>query len=593
MKNIFFKHGPALILAIFIGLTIVLPTILSIEKIGLNNFKGIYPILSGDESHYMAMTREVYDGHSNMGNPYIKEYKGEPYTQPPLAEMYYAGFAKLFNISVPASGMVNYFILPFITLLLLYGFFFKLTQSYPFAKKISLIFSALFFLFLISSFNRPVNPQFSFIFLLLGLHLVWLIVDEKHSVRRLIIYNILLSIIFGILVYIYPFYWQTIVVLYVILTLTRMWLEKDFVYWLKNWASFFIPALIWSVPFLLNLRKLSANPLFIQTVVRNGYIYTHIPGAFLNVIPLFFCIPIMYLVQRLNKGQKSWQDKKTVFFGWALIISGVLLNWQNIVTGVTLQFSAHFYMVMVLFVFIIGLISILHIQSVEIKKIFTISNILVLLLLVIFIGIGYRQKNELLNTISKVYSPIDISSAQNMSGVMKWLNSNTASDSVVYTLGDDYNLAIPVYTHDNIYYLSSANVFLMSDSELQNRWAILHFFDNIDSSDVVKASRDIWPDRFIDAYQSKEVRRKILEFITGKKYSETVLLDQSYIDQVVQIHKDFQKMGFEKAIKTYSVDYVMLDMADVRYARLNEKFNTYTFLKKAVQIGSVIIYKVQ
>jgi hypothetical protein len=120
MKDLLLKHWQAVILATIFGVIIVLPTILSIEKFGPGNFKGVYPVISDDEEHYLAEIREVYDGHFSISNPYIESYKDVPYTQPSLGAAYYAGFAKTFRVSVSAAAIVNDFILPFIVLLLFY-----------------------------------------------------------------------------------------------------------------------------------------------------------------------------------------------------------------------------------------------------------------------------------------------------------------------------------------------------------------------------------------------------------------------------------------------------------------------------------------
>jgi hypothetical protein len=575
------KHWPALLLAFIIGTIIILPTIISIEKIGLDNFKGIYPMFNGDEDFYLTQTREVYDGHFNLTNAFIKEYKSGPYLHPSLPEIFFSTLAKVFNISVPTLAVFNDFFLPAISVLLLYVLFWKITES----KKLSLIFSSLFFLCFIYTFNRPINPQFGFIFLLAGFNLIWLLAAEKYKNNKILIYNISLSIIFGILVYTYPFYWMTLGVVYTIWTFLIAVAEKDFRYWMKNWLSFFIPAVIWSIPFVLNALKLSANPLFVAANLRFGFINTHIPGAFFNVFLMFLCIPIIYLLQRFT------QYKKIIFFGWALILGGIILNWQNIITGKILQFSPHFYPIMVLFVFLIGAVVISKINrgnfAIFPKSFVVLSGAV----LIIFSLVVYRQKGEILSLPEMIFST-DISVIQNMSPALNWLQDNTPADSAIYALGKNYNWAIPVYTHDNIYFTSNAGLSMISDDELENRWVIWKFFEDIKRDDVY-GSREIWNNKFIDTYQSKESKRKILQFITGKKYPETVLMEQKYLDIVMDKRVKFKKEGFEKALKTYEVDYVLVDFNDERYKNLENKFKQYKFLTLMVKLGDVSIFEVE
>lgn len=575
------KHWLVIILAFAVGIIVILPTILSIQRIGLNNFKGIYPLFNGDEDFYLTLTREVYDGRFNLSNAFIKEYKTGPYLHPSLPEITLSTAAKIFHISVPTLAVFNDFLLPVISLLFLYALFWKITES----KKLSLLFSGLFFLCFIYTFNRPINPQFGFIFLLAGLNNIWLIAKEKYENNKILAYNILLSIIFGILVYSYPFYWMTIGAVYATWTFFLALSERDFGYWVKNWLSFFIPASVLSIPFVLNAIKLSADPFFVAANLRFGFINTHIPSAFFNVFLMFLCIPAIFLLRRFTK------EKKVIFFGWALILSGIILNWQNVITGKILQFSPHFYPIVALFVFLIGAVAVSKINR---KDFAVFPKSLIGMLAILFLAFSlvfYKQKGEIL-FLSETVSPPDISVMQDMSPALNWLQDNTSADSTVYSLGKNYNWAIPVYTHNNIYFTSNASLSLMSDDELENRWVIWKFFEDI-KEDNVYGNREIWANKFIDNYQNKESRRKILQFITANKYPETVLMEQKYVDTVLDKHAKFKKEGFEKALKTYEADYVLVDFGDERYKNLEYKLKQYPFLNLLAKFGSVSIFEVK
>jgi len=74
MKQFLKQHSFIFLFAFVIGALIVFPTIFVISKIG-PDFKGVFPMFNNDETHYIAMTREAYDGHYNFGNVYLKEHK--------------------------------------------------------------------------------------------------------------------------------------------------------------------------------------------------------------------------------------------------------------------------------------------------------------------------------------------------------------------------------------------------------------------------------------------------------------------------------------------------------------------------------------
>ncbi len=585
MKRIFATHYLAVICAIVFGFFIVCPTLISINKVGFSNFKGIYPLLSDDEDHYLTMIREVSDGHVKMSNPYISEHKNDPYTQPFLADLYYFGFAKLFGITINLSALINDFILPAVSFLLLYCLLFRISD----AKKSSLYLTVLYFLYFIELFNRPVNPQFSFVFLLSGLNIIWSIVSRDNTSKKILIYNVLLALVFGILVYVYPFYWMTLVVLYTLLTVSNLYLTKDFKYLLKNWASFGILAGMTLLPFLLNFHELKSSQLFEETTIRNGYIFTRVPGAFLSIFPLF--IPILILIYYYLYSKENEKKKFYLLLMGSLILAGFGLNWQNILTGLTIQFTSHLYPVMVLFSIIICQISVTFFEARK-EGLLGGKKILYLLVFLSLAGVMYLQKNQLIYTARTLLVPKDMSKYQKIADPIFWLDKNIEKDSTIYTLGDEYDWAIPIYTSGNVYFTNYAGVFLMSNNELEDRWVVKHFYDKVDRS-VVYGNRDIWLDRFIDTYQSKEVRRKILEKVTGNKYPETELMDEASIQKVLNKYENFKKIGFEKVLKTFDADYVMFDYTDPKYKDLLAKFDKYPFLDRVYFDEVAVIYKVR
>ena len=130
-------------MAIIIGFVVIRPNLEAISGIGINNFKGIYPILTDDEEYYFARVHEALEGHRGWAMFSIKEHKDKPFMAPPLAENFLPASPKYFNISVPALFMLSDFVLPFLGVILLYALFYSMTAS----KKLPLgrpFFSTLF-----------------------------------------------------------------------------------------------------------------------------------------------------------------------------------------------------------------------------------------------------------------------------------------------------------------------------------------------------------------------------------------------------------------------------------------------------------------
>ena len=83
-----------------------------------------------------------------------------------------------------------------------------------------------------------------------------------------------------------------------------------------------------------------------------------------------------------------------------------------------------------------------------------------------------------------------------------------------------------------------------------------------------------------------------MQIITGKQYPETVLMEEKDVNKVLDKYTHFKKVGFEKAVKTYEVDYLVINTNDNRYAKLKDVLRMYKFLLPVADIQGVIIYEV-
>ncbi|TSC70634.1 MAG: hypothetical protein CEO12_214 [Parcubacteria group bacterium Gr01-1014_46] len=584
MKNLLKNHWLVFLSAFVIGLIIFLPNITSIIKTG-DKFSGIYPMFNDDESYYLAITKEVYEGSYNSGNTFIKEYKNSPALQPLYFETIPAFEAKLFGISVPEAFVLNDLILPLLGVILLYIILFSITES----RLISNIFSFSFYFIFLGVFNRPISPQLGFVFLLVGVFLIWKTISKSYELEKFLILNSLLGFVFGLLVYVYPFYWTTLIVLYGVSSLLVIFKERQYLYWVKGYFVFSLVSLLIHLPYILNVLKIFKDPSLFEASVRNGLVLTHWPGAFFNTAFILFCFPIVYLLT------SHFSNKRHLIFSYALIISGVVLNWQNIITGQVLQFSSHYYLITIFFIFLIISIvlknllsSLFNQENLSYKKWLAIAMSATLLLVII-----YKQKNDIVIPFKNIVYPPDITELQRISPALDWLNKNTETESVVYGLGGKYDVYVPIYTNNNVYLSWYTGMSLIPDNELENRWVIQHFWDDIDPEFVNESHRSIWINKFQDTYANKEVRRKIFEKLTGNKYPENVLLENKYVDTVLEKSAQYKKAGFEKSLKTYEVNYVILDTKDDRYKNLADKFKKYSFLLPMVEKNGFIVYKVE
>lgn len=577
-------HWLAFVLALVLAVIIILPNLLSINNAGWKNFNGIYPQFGNDDDHYLSMAKEVADGHYNLGNPYIKEYKDKPYLQQPLAEIIYSLESRILGLSLPVTFVANDFILPFIAVLLFYSLLWYLLRSRGWASA----GTAIFFLLFINTFNRPTNPQISFIFLILGLQFLARIIAGQNRWREIIIYNVCLALCFGCLFYIYPFYWMTLVVFYGVASLFSLCLDRRLFYWIKNWLVFAIPAALLALPYFFNYWRVVHDPYFAETFPRFGFILTHWPASFVNVGLMALALPLaVWLAYNIR------QQKYLAILVISLPLTGIILNWQNILTGKILQFSCHFYPIMVLFLVILMAWSAQCLKKQwQSKFSYWQVGLLVYLILMLFF-LFVRQRTELINMWQNLVTPVDISAWQKLGPVADWLNNHTPADSTVYTIGIKQEWFLPIYTKNNNYFHSYAGFTLMSDGELEDRWVRNNYFNRQVDRQLVETNRDIWANKFIDSYQNRQVQLKIAGLLAGKSTDPGPVIPVSVVDDLLVKYQRVKQEDFVATLKKYQVDYILLDTGDSAYSDLADSLGKEKDLELLTKIGQFIIYKVK
>jgi hypothetical protein len=564
------------------------PTIFSIAGAGVSNFRGIYPTLAKDEVHYLAMTKEVAEGHG-LANAFLKEHKNDPYLQPPLAEFIMARTAGLLGFSVPKLFFINDLILPFLGVILLYALLFGVTGS----KTISYFFSFFYYLIYLGGFGRPINQQFSILFVFAGLILIWKIFSGISTTKRRIILNGSLGLAVGALVYIYPYYWTTLAAVYVLSQLFRVVKERN----IRNVAidsiSFFAAALAATIPYLINLRVALASPFYEEATLRMGMISTHWPGAFVKVGLVIIAGLVLYITNKKNIRPAA------INFSYIMLFSAIVLNWQNLITGKYLQFSSHYNTVSFLIVLLVLAVMISGLDRRVLDR--TDKRQLGQFLLVTFFTLSvfsyliYSQRIEIISFRAR-WTPEKLNELEKSRDLFDWFNTETAKDSSVYYIGGDSikEMNFTIYSDNNLYYQPYAAHYLMSDDELENRWLISKYFtEKVDAEYVRSNNRGIWMNKFVDVNQNQGIRNKIIGTILRRPYSMPEMMPtDNYVDRVLKKNDALKKDKIEKVLGMYDLDYIVLDLSVDKYKDLEKKFEKFKFMAPVWRIGNDLIYKV-
>lgn len=588
IKILFIKirqHWIAIIFAFIIGFLAMLPILRSINNLGLSSFKGVYPILIDDEEHYLSRTKDIVDGHSKLGNAYLAEHKNDPYMAPPLGEWLLAKVAIFSNLSVPTLFFYLDFILPFFGFILFYFLLYGIIKQ----KRIAAFFVFLFFLLFLREANRPIIQQLVFLPFFLGLWAVWksYITANKKSYS----YSFLVSIFFGILLYISPYFWTTLVVLY-FLTLGAVFLAKrDIKFIFKSGAIFISGALLFSWPYLLNLSHATTNIFFAESSMRMGMLSTHWPACYFNVSFAFLALLLLL-------GTRKIIVKEKFNFVLVCLATIVIINWQNVITGKYLLFSSHYFPPTIILIFISLVIIINSVLDRKInvalnkntKKIVIIGS-LVLIALIANLQFGGVKLALTVNANKERMAEL-----QSLSVIFDWFNQNTVKDSVIYFLGDDpcaYSALYPIYTHNNIYSGGCDACFLLSNEELLDRAIRHNIFNEAFTEQFIRENR-FGPLvlYYISVYQNKQVRNKIISVFMKENKKAGDIYPPEYIDWIVGKYREIKKEDVKAAFKKYQLDYIVLNAKKDNKEPMAEKLKEYDFIKFKIEIDENSIYKI-
>lgn len=536
------KHWLAVLFAFIFGFLMVWP-FFNFQIVLGPDYKGIQPQFANDELFYMARIKDVVDGHPFLGNAYLLEHKDQLSQQLFLPEFLLAQPLKLLNFDIVQGRILYSFILPAIAFILTYVAFYLI---YPSRFWTSIFTTFLFFGLYLFKFTRPVIPQFVFLFWLTQFIFLWLLVKDKYD--DIMIYHriskrwvLLLNVFnFGLLFYLYPFYWIFYVVFLAVLTFVYFFKDKLFS---KQFLKILIGGLlIGSFYFYLNFLA-SRLPEYQETLTRLQLVYSRSPSEIKTVLPTLLVLILFGILYHF----KFIKINKEILFFISGIISILLVTNQNILTGQKFEFG-HYRMLAVFFL----VFGIYYLWSIIFKLLNFKLKFFVISLIITFSAYGTYGYTQMVFKVSEQNIYI-----QRYGVVFDWLNKNTPKDSVVYA-NEEISELIPVYASNNVFYSRYANLFIMTDEEVEERFIFNNFFEKFDRDFVIKNERAIWGVRYIDRYgdavQANKWRR-----LLGLKLKDETRLFENEIEKVLAKAGEIQKSPPDKSLKKYQVDYFIWD----------------------------------
>lgn len=497
------------------------------------------PELADDSVYYYSRIESVVTGHPFIGNPYLKEHAGE------MASAFFgadwiASIPRLIDIPLLPSILVNLFLwtslFSFLSLWLL-----ALAEV---RGKARLLGSGLLFVSAFWLLERPVAMQVvfpSYLFFLASV-LWWL--KKPDSVSR----TSLLVVSSGLTFYIYTYLWQIVAIVLAglhVLFLTKN--RKRFVSLLAADAAIAVLA----APMAWYTYLQVSHPLYWETVARIGFVATRTFGSagLVNVALLTSALAAFFFTK------KRPASEPLSFF--VIIVSSALLvaSFSNVFTNKDLETAVHIGRFIELWG---GFLAVLAIASYRYSKLLRsdVVGLAAALLLVGYIGYGF------VHTGKATLQPVALAPEQ-YTPVLSWMSEHIPQGSVV--LADD-SLAsyIPSMTHNFVLFHPNAELYLVSNTELENRYLASRVFQNLTMEEIETDYRKYaGAGNAVHRFKihNREVRLcHLLKQNTCGTFIPDAITDKgtAYFEGLYSRYKEMQKNP-DSALQAYGVQYIVVD----------------------------------
>lgn len=531
------------------------------------SWEGIVPSFVNDDLYYYSRMQNINNGYPFIGNPYYFEHRNE--ISPAFFVADWISTAPLLT-GIPLSFTIifNFIFWSIIFSLLVYF----LLRDYEIINNYSIIGALLAYMALYALIIRPVSMQVVAPFFLLFYiaYLKWLKVENPSKSQ-----SIFLIISTAISFYIYTYLWQ-IVVVTLGLTLIFLIYKK---HWLKvkNLLIVGLGSGVLIFPVILYTLKQISSPYYWDTMSRIGLVNTHIP-TFLSfydsgiiLVILFFWLATLFFINYLKKDSNY---RQSFIFVMISGLSLIVVLFSNIITGKELEISNHIERFVIIWVSVALWLNICFLIK-SFKEIYFISFYRKIVLLVLSsVSIVIFANFTLHGFIIKPILSTDVVSMQKYSEPLEWLKNNAKKESVVWSNGG-IGYYIPIYTNNFQLFNPFGALHLMSGKEVEERYLVSNYFENLTLLDVEKDFR-VYAGVGNSIHQYKTYNRKVkicrllkLSFFSidcGDLTDSVSFKGKEYFVDLYNKYKNDIRPNIIDELKKFNVTYVIKDK------EVNDKF---------------------
>lgn len=431
---------------------------------------------------YGASIRDIVKGHFLGGDPFLWEYKDLPTTWDyyPLALIIGVIFKLLHFDNLGMLFVIGDFIFPPISFIIIFFLFFKITKNFLFSVLSSIIFLFFpdFFIFrnflsidfltnisflrindlFVGAFNGDASrlfvPGITMIFLSSFLLLLYHSIAEVNVRKK---WLILAGISYGLLFYIYFYYWVLATIALGALGLIYLFYAKSY-FW--RIVRIFCYGIIIAIPYWIRFFILTGNPIYKELQQRIGLLQGRV---FVWPDSGYWILLFLFL------GIFCWKriENKNLFFYIAALLSAVLVvrNLQ-IVFGFNPQPDHWGSRINIHILALSIVVSAYWILKNILKKYKSSASILFFTILFL---ISIAINGQVANSAQDFKASGAFFLQRDIKDSFKWMNENIKIDSVVLTDSGIMRTALSFYTDVNVY-LPHACLSLASNDEIMGRY---------------------------------------------------------------------------------------------------------------------------
>ncbi|MEK7505342.1 MAG: hypothetical protein AAB597_00390 [Patescibacteria group bacterium] len=569
-----------------VGLAILSSIIVSAPQIYFridHHSDGIYQgIELLPDSPWSARAREVQDGHSNFGAIYYKDGKDNPYLFQPLGSMVVAYTGQMFGLNINDTFLLARLLFTALVSLLIYAFVYSISR-----RKLVALSSAAILLLAESVLNgygllelfhgrspddflriaRPVNPAMIYIFFfgfLGAFYKFYEKLDEYIDWK----WGSLSVLFLGLNFYNYFYSWTYLFafggILGLSLLIRKKWPEALGV------ATVFVGALIVAISYILNLYQATLHPNYLEVGLRNGIIETHTP-LFVGFTVVAILIAFLFWFPRENK--------RTYFFGLALLLVPFITMNQQILSGKVLQASHYHWFFHKPMAVIFGLLIVFYLlEKYSVWRNY--HKVLAGAIIITSIGVGVFVQASSYKSGTNDGGAVAIE-RQKYGPVVDWLNKNATKEAVVFGNNEISHMVV-IYTPLNVFY-HRAGMFSLASTKERLLDIIFTFYRL----------------RGVSAKESEKLffteRDYLSANIYGMHYRELFGSYEAIPDEKIQE----VAAGYKETLKTPSARWLsdVLKKYQVEYAVWDKKkdpswgLDQYSFFEKTAEFGDLDIYR--